>query len=176
MEPIDELRIMVAKFVLVEKPFFSEQEISFFFTLKQRWFPMDQSKALVQRAKDLNIIVEEGEDEMMAGFDINGIEMPAVFNPSKNLLSRLENAEPAQEAARHASSDEPENLLMQIVQRIKVETGDDTKTVMREVNRKQKETGFVIEVAALIVARKHGADARDLLDQVEKVLMSPGAQ
>lgn len=164
MDPRDELKAVIAKYAHVEGEG-SLDNMAFFFSLTQRWFTMAESKRLINKALELGLLEEHGEN-LRATFDVNNLDLPAVFNPSKNLPKVIADIAPA------AKSDE-DDLLMKIVSRIRDVTGRDVKSTMGDINREQKKTGFVIEVAALMVAKYHKAEVNDLISEVEALLSSP---
>ncbi|MCK4717926.1 MAG: DUF2240 family protein [Thermoplasmata archaeon] len=93
MEPIEEIKVMVAKYVLVEQRTFTMEEMAFFFSLKQRWCTMDKSKAVVARAKEIGLLKEE-DGKLVPAFDVDTVPLPPVFTPSNNLFKSLVDLKP----------------------------------------------------------------------------------
>ena len=66
-----------------------------------------------------------------------------------------------------------ENVFDRIVRAIAEKTGKDVKDVLALINEKHnKLKTLAIEVVALIVAKEHGIDITEFIDDVEKVVLN----
>jgi len=62
--------------------------------------------------------------------------------------------------------------LNKIIRRISERTGKDAKEILAEINKRHEELKFLaIEVVALIVAKELGVDVKDLIDEVEELII-----
>ena len=65
-----------------------------------------------------------------------------------------------------------DKMLNKIIKRISERTGKDAKEILAEINKRHEELKFLaIEVVALIVAKELGVDVKDLIDEVEELII-----
>lgn len=65
-----------------------------------------------------------------------------------------------------------DKMLNKIIRRISERTGKDAKEILAEINKRHEELKFLaIEVVALIVAKELGVDVKDLIDEVEELII-----
>ena len=167
MEAVDELKAVLAKYVLVEGKCGALDDWAFFISLKQRWFNMAESKALISKAIELGLL-KEIDSTLETTFDVKGLELPAMYTPSRNLVSKL-----SELTAEQSKCECPnESILDVIISRITEKSNRKTEVVKKDVLRVQDETMFTVETAALLVAMKHDVDVPDLFKEV-RLLLSP---
>ncbi|MCK5559669.1 MAG: DUF2240 family protein [Thermoplasmata archaeon] len=168
----------------------TEQQLELTASMELRWFTPTNAKRLIEIARDLEILKSTDEDTLVLNFDPAEIKIPMGFKPHENLLEKLEDKykelsaqiEEAQEVAAGGTKDkgtakkhDPEaldrsqdDLFMKIINKI-AETKDLEKTeVISKINKRQRERGFEIEVLALIIAREHGVDITEFLDEADR--------
>lgn len=112
-----------------------------------RWFSPDPAKRIIQRATQAGLLVEEG-DKVRLAFDAATIEIPLNFRPAESL----------------ADEDGPVELPAGVAPPPPPSGADDERA---------RRGGLLdLEVAALVVARRAGADVRDQAREAEARLTS----
>ena len=163
MEPLDELKAMLAKYVMVEGGQGALDELAFFIAFKQRWFNMSDAKVLLAKALELGLLREE-DGKAVLTFDVESLDLPTLFSPSGNLVSMLSDIDSSECPCQE------ETLLETIISRMAASTKKSTETLTKEVMNLREDTGFTPETAALVLASKYGVDIGGLVDDVRHTL------
>jgi len=127
----------------------AESEFVVALSLDRGWFSPDQAKRLVDVAASEGLLERDG-DALVTTFDPGGVDVPADFAPDEALL-------------RERSTFE--RLLASIT-----DAGIEKRTAVADVNRLQADLGLTVEAAAVVYARREGADVGDLAGRIRREL------
>ncbi len=130
----------------------TEKEFVFAASLDLRWFVPKEAQKFLDLAKEGELVKLEGE-KLKPTFDHKGIDIPKGYKPGPELLK---------------TSAKPKGIMLKIVDLISLEKGMASKDIISEINNTQDRMGLDVEVAALIVAKRHGLDISEYLDTVEE--------
>ncbi|MFC7234221.1 DUF2240 family protein [Halosegnis marinus] len=106
-------------------------------SLDRDWFSPDQAKRLVDVAASEGLLDREG-DELVAGFDPDGVSVPEGFHPDESVLQQRSVFEKTLGAC--------------------VEAGVEKQEAVAGINRLQADLAVTIETAAILYARRRGID------------------
>ncbi len=130
----------------------SRSELTYFMSFDLKWFSHDMSKFIVEKAIEKGLLVEEN-GKLKPTFDVSAVEVPVNFKPD-------------------ISSIEHSSVFDEIVEEIALKEGVSKKEVIAEINAYQEKLELIdAEVAALVVAKKHGIDVNKYIEDVEKVVL-----
>jgi hypothetical protein len=127
----------------------SESEFVVALSLDRDWFSPDQAKRLVDVATGEGLLDREGDD-VLAGFDPDGVELPDGFSPDESVLRQRSTFERVLDAV--------------------VDAGVAKQEAVADINRLQSDLGVTIEAAALLYARRQGLDVAGLAAEAREDL------
>ena len=129
-----------------------ETELVYTLSLDLGWFPLDTAKKVVELAKEKGLLREEG-DEISPTFNLEDVEIPIDFKPNPERIFAT-------------------SVFDLLIQEISDKTGMSIGEVIAMINKKQEELGNLlsVEVVALLIAKEHGIDVSDYIDEVEDEL------
>ena len=130
----------------------TEKEFVFAASLDLRWFTPKDAQKFLDISMDSELLVLDSE-KVKPTFDYKSIEIPKGYAPAIELLQ---------------SSVKPKGIFLKVIDQISTEKDISSKDIISEVNQTQDRMNIAVEVAALIVARKHGIDVSGYIDQVEE--------
>jgi hypothetical protein len=119
------------------------------------WFNPEEARRMVEVAVNSGLLTED-RDGLKPSFDYKKVELPLELKPTKDILEL-----PPQEP-----------IFLRIVNRISDETQLDNKIIIAEINQKVAQLKIELEVAALLIARKHDIDVSEFFDDVEHEVIS----
>lgn len=140
-------------------------------SLDLRWFAPADAKRLTQHAVDVGLLEADG-DVLRATFDVAAVDVPVTFRPT---LAVLDEAAPAAPPVRkapaaaataaapatpaHAAAARPAEQALREAAHL---AGEDLDVLTREAAQEREKRGRLLtaDVAALVVARRHGVDVR----------------
>lgn len=121
-----------------------------------RWFSPKDAQRLLQIGLDSKLLVVS-EGKVKPSFDVSSVSVPMDYTPPQTLLD-VKVTSP--------------NLFNSIVDRILAATKLEKRQLVSMVNATQSDFDVEIEVAALMVGQDLGIDVSDLVDKVEKEVIS----
>ena len=130
----------------------TEKEFVFAASLDLRWFTPKEA----QKFLDISIeseLLALGDDKVKPTFDYKNVEIPKGYVPATELLQ---------------SAVKPKGIFLKIIDHIATEKNMPSKDIISAVNQTQDRMNISVEVAALIVARQHGIDVSQYIDQIEE--------
>jgi len=133
---------------------------NFYLTLSMdlNWFTPEDAKIFIENAIKENLVIKE-KGGVKPTFDIEEIQIPLGFYPSKDLFKKVK-----------AEEVEKIDVLKIIIKKIVKESNIDEKTVIKQIKEIEKEKNLTSEVAALLVGKEYDVDLEDFLKDVEKEL------
>jgi len=132
------------------KDVLSEKELILSVSMDLGWFSPDEAKQLIDVCLELRLL-SKTEQGLKPNFDYKSLSIPIDFTPNRNIL-QLETQEP---------------LLLSIVRIIDEKTEIGRSNIMAEINKKRNALEVEIEVAAILIAKKYGADISGFLREAE---------
>lgn len=132
-----------------------KNEIVYYLAFKQHWMNIEQANQIISRALEEGLIGTDG-DMIRPLFDVSRVEIPLGFKPG---------------AAVFQKSDPVDDLVLRISERAGIPRG----TVVSEINRIIQDTfqgNLSSEAAAVILARRHGVEFKDLLPALREHVIS----
>ena len=130
----------------------TEKEFVFAASLDLRWFTPKEAQKFLDISMDSDLVALDG-DKVKPTFDYKSVKIPKGYAPALELLQ---------------SSIKPKGIFLKIIDQISTEKDIPSKDVISAVNQTQDRMNIAVEVAALIVARQHGIDVSEYIDQVEE--------
>ena len=119
----------------------NESEFVVALSLDRDWFSPDQAQRLVDVATGEGLLDRDGDD-ILATFDIGGVDVPDGFVPDESVLQQRSTFERVLDTL--------------------VDAGVEKQDAVADINRLQAELGLTIEAAAVLYARREGVDVTDL--------------
>lgn len=132
-----------------------KNEIVYYLAFKQHWMNIEQANQVIARALEEGLVAVEGE-MIRPLFDVSGVEIPLGFKPGPSVFRK---------------SDPLDDLVERIAERAGMQKG----AVVSEVNRIVQEKfqgNLAPEAAAVILAKRHGVEFRDLLPALRDQVLS----
>ena len=116
------------------------------------WFSSDQAREVIDKALESGLI-KVTEDDIVANFDYESVDIPMGFEPSEDIL---------EEKKRDIFPD----LLDEIVEKSDL----SKQEIMSKVNEKQDRLNIEITTAVLLVAHEFGIKLRDRDQRIDTIL------
>ncbi len=127
----------------------SISEFVFALSLDLKWFSPDQAESVLKTAENEGLVQITG-DMVEPLIDPNSIEIPIDFKPDQSIF--------AEKAA--------ETIFDQVIDRLQSSGAMGRSEIVRMIHEKQNDLGIVeTDATALLVARMHGIDVTDLIDE-----------
>ena len=127
----------------------SISEFVFALSLDLKWFSPDQAESVLKTAENEGLVQITG-DMVEPLLDPNSVEIPIDFKPDQSIF--------AEKAA--------ETIFDQVIDRLQSTGAMGRSEIVRIINEKQNDLGIVeTDATALLVARMHGIDVTDLIDE-----------
>jgi len=127
----------------------SISEFVFALSLDLKWFSPDQAESVLKTAEKEGLVQIVG-DMVEPLLDLNSVEIPIDFKPDQSLF--------AEKAAKP--------IFDQVIDRLQSSGAMGRPEIVRMINEKQNDLGIVeTDATALLVARMHGIDVTDLIDE-----------
>jgi hypothetical protein len=135
------------------------RELELLASMELRWFEPNDARKVLEHAISADLLTET-ESGLKTTFDYNDIEIPIGFKPSKDLLTDL--------------ADDNESLLIQLVNRICITTGEKPQEIIAELNEKQQKTNefLTLEVLAILYGKSKSVDIDKFIPVVKSKLLS----
>jgi hypothetical protein len=130
----------------------AEKDFVFTASFDLRWFTPKEAQRFLDLSIESELLVLE-DGKVKPTFDHKTVKAPSGYKPSPDLLK---------------SPVQPKGIFLKLVDQISAEKDIPRKTVISEVNSIQDRMGVDTEVAVLIVARSHGLNTEQYLDEVEE--------
>ena len=140
-------------------------------SLELGWFSSQQSQNFVESAVQNKLLIQK-KDKITPAFDVDTIEIPTGFRPTKQDYRPLK--EIKLDVAE--STDKKENIVLTIIDRIGTKTGQQKTKIEGQIQRIQEEKNIYPEIAALYIARQHNIDITDLLERVEYIVFKENTE
>ncbi|MBS3817689.1 MAG: DUF2240 family protein [Candidatus Thermoplasmatota archaeon] len=116
------------------------------------WYSSEDAEKLLDRALESRLI-ELDDDEVIARFDFEEIEIPMGFEPSNDLLKK----------------EKEEDLFSELLNEAVDRSDLSRQDIMALVNKKQDKINVEPKTAILLVAREKNIDIPDMEDYIDKI-------
>ncbi len=127
----------------------SISEFVFALSLDLKWFSPDQAESVLKTAEKEGLVQITG-DMVKPLLDPNSVEIPIDFKPDQSIFTEKT----------------AETIFDQVIDRLQSSGAMGRPEIVRMINEKQNDLGIVeIDATALLVARMHGIDVTDLIDE-----------
>lgn len=146
-------QVVAAVFKLKGKPNLSEKELVNTLSYDLRWFSPNEARQIIAACRSEKII-SGASDAVSPSFDAFGMEVPPDFKPDKGLLAHRVR----------------ESNYQRIVEKVSKDSKLSAEQINAEIASMRSAFFATDEVIALVVARAHGVDVSEFLDDVEKGL------
>lgn len=121
------------------------------------WFTPADAKAFVNMALEDNLITIK-DDLIKPSFDINKIDVPIGFSPSKFVF----------EEKRKKIAKKKEDVLNKIIKQIVNETNLNNQQVTEKINAIAEEKNITDEVAAILIGKEYNLKFDDFIEELEE--------
>jgi hypothetical protein len=149
---LDELKRAIAVlFQRKGKSTMTENDFVFSASIDMGWFTPKEAQKVMDISLKLRLLSKKN-GELTANFDLDGINVPMEFKPSKKILDL-----------------EAEGPLLGIISRLK-ESGMERGELVARTNSLQKAYGIEIEAAALMLGNDLGIDVKEFMPLVREEL------
>ncbi len=126
-----------------------EKEIYMSLSYELRWLTPEKAKIFLHKCVENGLLKMEGE-EYNPNFDYKNIQIPLGFTVDENIV-------------------EEEDIFSSILK--EMERGEmERETLFKEIETLQKKMNILPEVAALILAKRHGIDISPFIEKVKKII------
>lgn len=145
---------IAAPFRFTRKDRLKKNEIVYFFVYDRRWMSVEQANLLITRALEEKAIGYDGE-MLLPLFDPASVNIPIGFRPSSGVF-------------------EPRDPVHELIDRISRSVGMSDVQVTGEMNQlisDRFDSHLRPEAAVVLLARKYGIDAADLLAALESEIL-----
>ncbi len=127
----------------------SISEFVFALSLDLKWFSPDQAESVLKTAEKEGLVQITG-DMVKPLLDPISVEIPIDFKPDQSIFTEKT----------------AETIFDQVIDRLQSSGAMGRPEIVRMINEKQNDLGIVeIDATALLVARMHGIDVTDLIDE-----------
>jgi len=165
----DETQIILAfLFKRSGKTRVKESELYLPLSLELGWFTASQANQFVQHAFQQGFLKKE-EGFVHPTFDINTIDIPTGFKPTRTSF-QIQTKEEPREITSHSTT------LEKILQHIQKQKNIAKEQLEKELEQIATEKGVLPEVAALILTKKYDIDSSNLYDEVEQLLFKENTE
>ena len=148
---MEELKRTVAQiFVQGGKETLNEKEFKLKVSMDLKWFSPTEALKLLGTARAAGLLKKRGK-RYMPTFDVNEVEVPLDFRPSKKVLEVPETP-----------------LFTKVVDAIIKATGQERTAIVAKMNKKHEKLNIDVRVVALMVAREAGVDIEPFLQETEE--------
>jgi hypothetical protein len=125
----------------------AENDVVVALSMDRGWFDPEGAEACLEAAVGEGLVERvDGGDDLRVTFDYAGVDVPNDVDPDPSIL-------------------ESRSVFEVAVDRL-VQGGLDKRDAVATINGVQDELGLTVEVAALLVARRRGAEVSDLVTRV----------
>lgn len=150
---MSEIKVALAQlFRKKGKSSLTEKEFVFAASLDLRWFTPKEAQKFLDISVESELLALDG-DKLKPTFDYKSIEIPKGYSPESGLLQ---------------TTAKPKGVFLKLVDQISTEKDIPSKEIISEINLTQDRMNVDVEVAALIVARKHAIGISEHIDSVEE--------
>lgn len=131
----------------------------FYLTLSMdlNWFTPDNAKNFVNKALK-NKLLEKKDEAICPGFNIEKINVPIGFYPSKRIF---------EEKTSDQKQIEEKDLIRQMVRKISSVTKISEEETIIIINKIQSEKNITLEVAALLFGKEHNVPFEDFYERIQ---------
>ncbi|MHC1574455.1 MAG: DUF2240 family protein [Candidatus Methanogasteraceae archaeon] len=127
----------------------SISEFVFALSLDLKWFSPDQAESVLKTAEKEGLVQIVG-DMVEPLLDPNSVEIPIDFKPDQSIFAEKTT----------------ETIFDQVIDRLQSSGAMGRSEIVRTIHEKQNDLGIVeTDATALLVARMHGIDVTDLIDE-----------
>lgn len=137
-----------------------EAEIYLPLSIELRWFSTKESHEFVNHALMQKLLIKK-EDLLIPSFDIEKINIPIGFYPSKKIFAEEKNE----------IKENKTNVIDTIICRIIEKKNQDRKEIIEEITQITLEKNVRPEVAALLVGKECNVDIKDSFELVENKIL-----
>ena len=156
-----EAKIIIAfLFKHIGKKMLKEAEIYLPLSIELRWFSTKESHEFVNHALRQKLLIKK-EDLLIPSFDIEKINIPIGFYPSKKIFAEEKNE----------VKENKTNVIDTIICRIIEKKNQDRKEIIEEITQIALEKNVRPEVAALLVGKECNVDIKDSFELVENKIL-----
>ena len=127
-----------------------ETEIYLPLSIELGWFSNRESIEFVKHALKQKLLIKKG-DLVEPSFDIQKIDIPVGFYPSKTSFEAEDDSK---------TGEEQENVLDMIIHTIVEKTKQDEKEIIEKIREIREEKSILPEVAALLIAKDCDIDVK----------------
>jgi len=120
------------------------------------WFNPRQAKEFINMAIKQKLLSKK-EEMITPSFDINKIDVPVGFYPSKKVIKEEKKVKKGEK-----------NLIEEIVKKISEKTKLSEKKITEMINNIEKEKNITPETAALLLGKEHAVSLEEFYDKTEE--------
>lgn len=135
-----------------------ETEIYLPLSIDLGWFSTRESHEFMTHALNQKLLIKK-DGLLTPNFDIEKINIPLGFYPSKKTFAKVERIE------------EENNVMDTIVHRIVEKKNQEHKKIIGEIKQISSEKNVLLEVAALLFAKECDIDIEDSFEFVENKIL-----
>jgi hypothetical protein len=122
-----------------------------------KWFTPKDAKAFTNQIVKQKLLKKK-EENVKPAFEINKIEVPLGFYPSKQILEQKESNSKIKE----------KDIFTDIVNEIISKTGKKEEEILEKIKSTEKEKNITKEIAAILVGKDFGISSNNYFDEVEE--------
>jgi hypothetical protein len=128
-----------------------EKEIYMSLSYELRWFTPEKAKIFLHKSVENGLLKSEGEGYCPT-FDYQNVQIPLGFTVDDSVV-------------------EEEDTFSSILKELE-KRGMERENLFRELEHLKKKMNVIPEVAALILAKKHGIDISPFIKKVKKIVIN----
>ena len=158
----EEQKIIAFVFNRSGKTQLSFSELYLTLSIELNWFTPDDAKTFIKNAIENEIIIKK-EDLFGPNFEIDKINIPTGFYPSKDLLQKPKEIKNEDKQKK----DKTEDLFEEIINEISKKTKNKKEEIASDIKKIEEEKNITVEVAALLYAKEKNINLEGYFNKIE---------
>ena len=130
-------------------------------SINLNWFTPEDAKKFVNEAIEKRFLIKEN-DLIKPSFDIENVQVPIGFYPSKRVFIEEEPVDKKIERA----------ILSQVVKKISEGSKENEQDTLKKIEQLAEEKNLTIEVAALLFGKEKDIDLSEFFDRIENKIFT----
>jgi len=130
----------------------SEEDFIYAQSVDMEWFSSDEAREVIDKALESGFI-KVTEDEIVANFDYESVDIPMGFKPSEDILE-----------------EKKRDIFPDLLNEIEEKSDLSKQEIMSKVNEKQDRLNIEITTAVLLVAHELGINLKDKNQRIDTIL------
>ena len=130
-------------------------------SINLNWFTPEDAKKFVNEAIEKKFLIKE-DDLIIPSFDIENVQVPLGFYPSKRVF--IEGESIVEKVER--------DVLIKIIKKISEASNENEQDITNNIKQIAEEKNVNVEVAALLLGKEKNIDLSEFFDQIENKIFT----